>query len=302
MTAVLELVPEKYIVAFVTILITHLHLSINFYIMGPALGGLLSPRSLKILTPLNILLISIYINYYLACTTNPGNIPEGWEPPSSVLEDDRVLPVGFQGPRFCKKCEKYKPPRAHHCKQCGQCILRMDHHCPWIGNCVGFGNYSHFIRFVFSAVGGCIYAGYLLLWRLQRIIDAWNSKWPSTLEVIIVILNIALIGVTLFLVGILAIYHTFCLFKGQTTIEGWERTKTKKMIRRRAIEPVEFPFDIGFYKNICSVLGDNPLLWAWPQSTPGDGIHYTVKSNTGKYNTYIHITIQKKCMIIYIVI
>lgn len=94
--------------------------------------------------------------------------------------------------------------------------------------------------------------------------------------------NILLICLTVLLVGVLAVYHTYCLFKGQTTIEGWERTKTTRLVRRGKIDPVEFPFDTGFYSNICSVLGDNPLLWAWPQRSPGDGLKYTVKPNTGK--------------------
>jgi hypothetical protein len=28
------------------------------------------------------------------------------------------------------------------------------------------------------------------------------------------------------------------------------------------------------------VLGDNPLLWCWPLSSPGDGLNYLIKSNT----------------------
>lgn len=23
-----------------------------------------------------------------------------------------------RGPRYCRTCESYKPPRAHHCRQC----------------------------------------------------------------------------------------------------------------------------------------------------------------------------------------
>ena len=57
--------------------------------------------------------------------------------------------------RWCKKCERRRPERAHHCSLCGRCILKMgehlpmmcgtqlnfeddlDHHCPWLGgNCV----------------------------------------------------------------------------------------------------------------------------------------------------------------------
>lgn len=74
----LESIPEKLIVAFVVILITFLQLTANFYVLGPALGGWTSSFAQKILAPMNILLVSLYVNYYLACITNPGTIPEGW--------------------------------------------------------------------------------------------------------------------------------------------------------------------------------------------------------------------------------
>ena len=45
---------------------------------------------------------------------------------------------------------------------------------------------------------------------------------------------------------------------------------------------MKYPFDIGFYRNICSVMGDNPLLWLWPQQARGDGLSFPVRSNTGK--------------------
>jgi palmitoyltransferase len=61
---------------------------------------------------------------------------------------------------------------------------------------------------------------------------------PGTFEVVIIAINIMLVGIVILAVGVLAIYHTYCLFKGQTTIEGWERTKTKRLISRRKIDPV----------------------------------------------------------------
>jgi palmitoyltransferase len=46
-------------------------------VLGPALGGW-SLFTFKILAPMNVFLLSIYINYYLACTTDPGGIPKDW--------------------------------------------------------------------------------------------------------------------------------------------------------------------------------------------------------------------------------
>ena len=43
---------------------------------------------------------------------------------------------------------------------------------------------------------------------------------------------------------------------------------------------VDFPFDLGMYQNICSVLGDNPLVWWWPMPSPGNGLTYPVKLHT----------------------
>lgn len=32
-------------------------------------------------------------------------------------------------PRYCRKCQAWKPPRAHHDSVTGRCVLRMDHYC-----------------------------------------------------------------------------------------------------------------------------------------------------------------------------
>eukprot|EP00667_Euglena_gracilis_P018872 EG_transcript_20115 len=50
--------------------------------------------------------------------------------------------------RFCRKCNVFKPDRAHHCSDCNRCVLKMDHHCPWINNCVGFANHKFFLLFL----------------------------------------------------------------------------------------------------------------------------------------------------------
>lgn len=126
-------------------------------------------------------------------------------------------------PRYCRSCEKYKPPRAHHCKQCDRyaqlislpllftnpssfrCVLRMgtlqslklvipsytlaDHHCPWVNNCIGHFNYGHFIRFLFFVDVAC---SYHLAMVTRRVFYTMGSRYwdePSTVELVFMILN-----------------------------------------------------------------------------------------------------------------
>jgi hypothetical protein len=43
--------------------------------------------------------------------------------------------------------------------------------------------------------------------------------------------------------------------------------------------------DLGFVKNIQSVLGNNPLLWLWPQQVQSDGLSYPVsKTAHGEFD------------------
>lgn len=32
---------------------------------------------------------------------------------------------GKDAVRYCRKCQEFKPPRAHHCSECKACILKM---------------------------------------------------------------------------------------------------------------------------------------------------------------------------------
>lgn len=68
--------------------------------------------------------------------------------------------------RWCRKCELYKPDRAHHCSQAGRCVLRMDHFCPWVNQTVGLRNHKHFFLFLLWTSILCLFACTVLILTL----------------------------------------------------------------------------------------------------------------------------------------
>ncbi|CAO3642852.1 unnamed protein product [Cunninghamella blakesleeana] len=167
----------------------------------------------------------------------------------------------------------------------------MDHHCPWINNCVGINNYPHFLRFIFYVDIACFYVLILLIWRVRYIMDAIRhfrfDAEPSTTEVVFLVLNFVLDIIVLFSVGILSGYHLYCVLINQSSIEAFEKSKVESLIRRGKIPPFEYPFSVGIYKNICSVLGDNPLLWFIPRKqVNGDGLTFAMKPGMNPLAAY----------------
>ena len=143
----------------------------------------------------------------------PGSPPVNFEPTPG------------QWRRWCKKCANFKPERAHHCKSCGKCVLQMDHHCPWTNNCVGYGNYTHFVRFLLWVLVCTFY----VMWILCGV--AWsyyqNSTLPSylirTSELVAVIVLLPADFFVFMTISILlarSLYYS--LFRGMTQIEVWE--------------------------------------------------------------------------------
>lgn len=61
--------------------------------------------------------------------------------------------------RYCRRCDNFKPERAHHCMWCEKCVSKMDHHCPWVGNCIGEQNYKAFVLMLFYTVTLATFAG-----------------------------------------------------------------------------------------------------------------------------------------------
>jgi palmitoyltransferase len=72
----------------------------------------------------NALLTCLFIAYYRSCTVDPGHIPRAWEDMVITKEDKPMAESAADRKsstrRWCRKCDMFKPPRAHHCKTCGR--------------------------------------------------------------------------------------------------------------------------------------------------------------------------------------
>ncbi|KAK5674770.1 Palmitoyltransferase [Elasticomyces elasticus] len=231
----------------------------------------------------NLLVASALFCYYRACFTDPGSIPLDWQ--NSVrlngsASDAAQLPLQQ---RWCRKCEMYKPPRAHHCKTCKRCIMKMDHHCVWTANCVSHVILPHFIRLLsFSVVAmiyleGFLYSRCAILWE-KRNLPSYLG--PGSGQLALLFILVVANSFILFAISMLLGRTLWSLGLNMTTIEGWEVERHEAVVRRaRAsggllnapdgkyvrVEHQEFPWDIGIWKNICRGMGSsNPIAWIWP--------------------------------------
>lgn len=210
--------------------------------------------------------------------THPGSIPDGkgWElrqEGDQNLDASRSALVEKKGSgerRHCKWCLKYKPDRTHHCRVCNMCVLRMDHHCPWVYNCIGFRNHKYFFLLLFYAALDLLFIS----------LTMFESVWWSTRIDVSVSMMIALAAgetfSTFLAVTVSAFFgfHVWLMSKSMTTVEYCEKS-LKKVSYNSSI------YSQGLYKDICAVLGPQPLLWLLPISLPdGDGMTFGATSET----------------------
>ncbi|CAG8492280.1 10526_t:CDS:2 [Paraglomus occultum] len=223
----------------------------------------------------DLVVVVIAVGVGVGRVVDPGKVPNDWRP---NMSEDVEVKKSIRTPRYCKTCQCYKPPRAHHCKTCQRCVLKMDHHCPWTNNCVGYYNYGHFLRFIFWVDVTCIYHFALCMQRTYWMVNdvTYSNDDPSPVVVVFLVLNVVAVIPVIFSVGVLSCCHFYCLCSNTTTIETWEKDKVATMIRRGKIKKVKFPYDLGCFANFQSVLGRNVLLWCWPQHMSGNGIDYSI--------------------------
>lgn len=129
------------------------------------------------------------LSHFKAMTTDPGAVPPDAEPVSMNSLDNshnnaelgdikEPLTRPSRAKRLCRRCNAYKPERAHHCSICKRCIIKMDHHCPWVNNCVGIGNHKYFLLFIFYTFCSCSYSMTLIVSRFVNCIGHIEKNEP----------------------------------------------------------------------------------------------------------------------------
>eukprot|EP00164_Ancoracysta_twista_P002345 GFYU01003099.1.p1 GENE.GFYU01003099.1~~GFYU01003099.1.p1 ORF type:complete len:345 (-),score=53.47 GFYU01003099.1:187-1221(-) len=230
-----------------------------------------------------VLTSSIFFNYFMCVLTPPGHVPDDLEMEGAQDEEAPARGQGFA--KFCRKCDRPKPPRAHHCHVCRRCVLKMDHHCPWIGNCVGHYNYRYFVNFLGWLWAGCLYVCilsfrpfyYAFYRRTMTVGNKTAISFTFMLTASIFVALSALFG-----------GHLYLTLTGQTTIEFYYNRFRKKEAAARG-QYYENPYDLGYKRNFEDVFGRGSLWFGWLMLSAakplGDGMHW--RTIHDEANTYL---------------
>ena len=152
--------------------------------------------------------------------------------------------------KYCKSCNLWRPPRAHHCRVCDSCIETQDHHCVWLNNCVGRRNYRYFFTFVSSTTllglflcGASL--GHVLLYRSRERTTFGGAADRLRVPMALVVYAVLATPYTCALLA----YHSLLIAKGETTREYLNSHKFPKRERHR---PFRQP---SLLQNVAVVLG-----------------------------------------------
>ncbi|BGP54356.1 Palmitoyltransferase [Rhodotorula sphaerocarpa] len=244
-------------VVSVVLLISFIGFTSQIWVVFPAGRYRFSdPELLRVLLPFNALLAGVFGNYALTVRTDPGRVPKGWRPDPKLfrLSQDEVK-TQTGGARFCRSC-----------------------HGPWVNNCVGHHNYGHFVRFLIFVDLACTYHLWMITTQALTAIDKFVE--PTKTQIVMLVLNYAACIPVILAVGIFSLFHLWAVLTNTSTIESWEKDRAHSLKRRGKIPEYTYPYHIGYVRNIQAVLGTNPILWLWPQKTPGDGLIFPVATGT----------------------
>lgn len=137
--------------------------------------------------------------------------------------------------KFCRSCNIWRPPRAHHCRLCDNCVETQDHHCVWVNNCVGRRNYRYFFTFVTSTTVMGLYligACFAQIGIYSRREDVSFGQAANHFRIALTLIIYGVLGI-LYPVALTG-YHLFLMGRGETTREFLNSHKLLKQDRYRA--------------------------------------------------------------------
>ena len=148
--------------------------------------------------------------------------------------------------KYCKTCNIWRPPRAHHCRMCDNCVETQDHHCVWLNNCVGRRNYRYFFTFVLAAT---FLGTFLTFVSLGLCLDYAGTRNLSFVDAV----NDVRVPFAMFFYGVLVtpyptcllVYHLFLIGRAETTREYLNSHKFLKKDRHRPFDHGNWPENWG---------------------------------------------------------
>ncbi|RYP53231.1 hypothetical protein DL768_001735 [Monosporascus sp. mg162] len=137
--------------------------------------------------------------------------------------------------KYCKTCNIWRPPRAHHCRVCDNCVETQDHHCVWVNNCIGRRNYRYFFTFVTTATLLALFLIGASLAQIMVYASEEQISFGGAIDHFRVPFAMVVYGAVGFLYpAALMGYHVFLMARGETTREFLNSHKFLKKDRYRA--------------------------------------------------------------------
>lgn len=240
----------------------------NLLIMGGVyysfLQGYVLPTAKTIwvwsaLAGVHVLLLLTLTCLILVVVTDPGSVPASLEDTIStgltqgLLSNMNPVDFAYGQVTFCSKCNRHRPPRAHHCAVCDRCVLRYDHHCPWVGNCIGLYNVRYFLQYLIYLSLSSLSIGLLSLFPLLHSIHDVHLMVSTVMGL-----------ASGLAVGLFSLLQLTLLLTNSTTLEA----RTGHNI-----------FDLSCYDNCTQVCGTKFLCCIFPCPTRPmvDGVFYPLQ-------------------------
>lgn len=211
-----------------------------------------------------LILVSFLLTAWLYTVfVDPGTTPLEWH-----QQITRAPASVSQQYRLCPKTNMYRPPRSHFDSITRRVVLNMDHFCPWVCNTVGYFNRKFFVLFLFYTVLTTAYAAFsTYFWHIPNFEEPADEH--SMLYMSLVLNSTLCVTVTGF-----GAFHVKMVLTNETTIEPG-----------RGCLAGRSKYNVGWRKNVESVMGENPWLWLLPvygSGPTGDGIHWPIDETAAR--------------------